>query len=75
MSQKTKQKSIMSHVTSKKVLESNKVALKSYGQYKKTSDLIDRTNYALGKKPTFRADTGSTLNFKINRYAISSTTA
>lgn len=75
MSQKTKQKSIMSQVVSEKVLESNKVALKSYGQYKKTSDLIDRTNYVLGKKPTFRADTGSTLNFKINRYAISSTTA
>lgn len=75
MPKKSQQKSILSKVVSKKVLDSNKAALKSFGYYKKTSDLIDRTNFALGKKPTFKANSGSTLNFKINRYAVSSTTA
>ncbi len=71
---KTSQK-LTSKVASKKVLKQNTEALRLYGYYKETSDLIDRADIALGRKPAFRAATGSTLNFEINQYGIASTTA
>lgn len=66
---------LISKVAPKKVLEKNAEALKSYRDYKKTADLIDRADIALGRKPAFKAATGSTLNFEINQYGIASTTA
>lgn len=75
MIQKSQQKSIINKVLPPPVLKSNEIALKSYEYYKRTFDLIERTNLALGRKPTFKANTGSTLNFEVNRYAISSTTS
>ncbi len=66
---------LISKAAPKKVLDKNAEALKSYGYYKKTFDLIERADIALGRKPTFRANTGSTLNFEINQYGVSSTTA
>ena len=74
MTKKNSQK-LMSKIASKKVLEKNAKALKSYGDYRKTADLIDRADIALGRKPAFKAATGSTLNFEINQYGIASTTA
>jgi len=74
MNQKTSQK-LISKVASKRVLDKNSEALKSYDYYKKTSDLIEKVDIALGRKPTFKADTGSTLNFEINHYGTFSTTA
>ncbi|MBI3377018.1 MAG: hypothetical protein HY035_01260 [Nitrospirae bacterium] len=65
---------LISKVVSRKVLEKNSEALKSYDHYKKTSDLIERADIAMGRKPTFKAATGSTLNFEINQYGIASTT-
>lgn len=62
-------------VAPKKVLEKNLEVLKSYDHYKKTLDLIEKVNIVLGRRPTFKIDTSSTLNFKINYYGISSTTA
>ncbi len=70
---KTSQK-LISKIASKKVLKQNAEALKYYGYYKKTSDLIDRADIALGRKPAFKSATGSTLNFEINQYGIASTT-
>jgi len=66
---------LLSRVASKKVLKQNAEALKSYGYYKETSDLIDRADIALGRKPAFKSATGSTLNFEINKYGVASTTA
>lgn len=74
MTKKNSQK-LMSKIASKKVLEKNAKALKSYGDYRKTADLIDRADIALGRKPAFKAATGSTLHFEINQYGIASTTA
>ncbi len=65
---------LISKVASKKVLKQNAEALKSYGYYKETSDLIDRADIALGRKPAFKSATGSTLNFEINKYGVASTT-
>ena len=72
---KSTKSKIISKVSSKKALDQNAKALKSYGYYKKTTDLIDRADIALGRKPAFKAATGSTLNFEINQYGIASTTA
>lgn len=75
MTIKKSSQKLISKVASKKVLDKNAEALKSYDHYKKTFDLIERVDVALGRKPTFRTDTGSTLNFEINHYGVSSTTA
>ena len=74
MTKKSSQK-LLSKIASKKVLKQNTEALKSYDYYKKTSDLLDRVDIALGRKQAFKVTTGSTLNFKINHYGVSSTTA
>ena len=66
---------LISRVAPKRVLDKNTKALESYRFYQKTSDLIERADIALGRKPTFKVDIGSTLNFKINQHGIASTTA
>ena len=74
MKKQSSQKIILK-VASKKVLKQNAEALKSYGYYKEASDLLDRVDIALGRKQAFKVTTGSTLNFEINHYGVSSTTA
>ena len=74
MEKKSSQK-LVSKAVSKEVLEKNAAALKFYDDYKKTSDLIDRANFAMGRKATFKTETGSTINFEINQHGIASTTA
>ena len=71
---KTPQK-LMSKIASKRVLKQNTEALKSYDDYKKTVDLIDRADVALGRKLTYKSATGSTLNFDIEAHGTYSTTA
>jgi hypothetical protein len=75
MTKKSNQKSIVSKVASKRVLDQNVVAFKTYDTYKKTADIIERAEFASGKRAIFKSDTGSTLNFEINRYGAYSTTA
>ena len=74
MTKKSNQKSIANKVASKRTLDQNVTAFKTYGAYKKTSDIIKRVELASGKKVRFKSDTGSTLNFEINRYGAYSTT-
>lgn len=68
-------KKIISKVASKKVLKKNAKAVKVYGYYKETSDLINRTDIALGRKSSFKVVSGSTINFEINQHGVASTTA
>lgn len=75
MTTKSYQKNIVKKVASKRVLDQNAVALRIYDTYKKTADIIERAEFASGKKISFKSDTGSTLNFEINRYGAYSTTA
>lgn len=70
-----KQKNIVSKVASKRIVDQNAVALKTYDTYKKTVDIIERAEFATGKRVSFKSDPGSTLNFEINRYGARSTTA
>lgn len=74
MTKKTTQK-LITKVASKKVLDQNTEAIKSYDDYKKTADLIDRADIALGRKLAYKAATGSTLNFDIEAHGTYSTTA
>lgn len=75
MTKKSHQKSIVNKVASKRVLDQNTTAFKTYDTYKKTADIIERAEFASGKRAIFKSDTGSTLNFEINRYGAYSTTA
>ena len=74
MIKKTSQK-LITKMASKKVLKQNEEAIKSYDDYKKTADLIDRADIALGRKLAYKAATGSTLNFDIEAHGTYSTTA
>lgn len=74
MSGDSNHEKLIERVLPKKVLDSNDFALKAYDSYRKTSDIIERTNYALGRKPIFKANIGSTLNCNVNIDANSSTT-
>ena len=75
MTKKSNQKSIVNKVASKRVLDQNAAAFKIYDTYKKTADIIERAEFASGKRAIFKSDTGSTINFEINRYGAYSTTA
>lgn len=66
---------MISKIASKNILEKNKEALESYGFYKEISDLLDRADIALGKKPAFKVANDSTINFEINQHGVASTTA
>lgn len=75
MSKKSPQKkSLVGKVAPKRVLEKNAPAFEAYGTYKKAADIIERAEFASGKRVAFKADTGSTLNFEINRHGAYSTT-
>lgn len=75
MTKKISQKSMVSKVASKRVLDQNTAAFKVYDIYKKTADIIERAEYASGKRVSYKTDMSSTLNFKINLHGIYSTTA
>lgn len=75
MIKKISQKSMLNRVVSKRVLDQNAAAFKTYDTYRKTADIIERAEFASGKRAIFKSDTGSTLNFEINRYGAYSTTA
>ena len=75
MTKKSIHKNMISKVTSKRVLDQNVAAFRTYDIYKKTADIIERAEFASGKRAILKSDTGSTLNFEINRYGAYSTTA
>ena len=57
-------------IDSKLILENNKTL--SY--YKKVTDIIERTNIALGRKRTYKETIQTTVNSKLNLNGIGSTT-
>jgi hypothetical protein len=73
MKQKLHQK-VIEKAVPKEALKKNATALEFYEEYKKTSDLIDRANFAMGRKAAFKTETGSTIHFEINQHGIASTT-
>lgn len=75
MSKKAPQKSIIGKVASKSVVRKNASAFELYGNYRKAADIIERADFASGKRVVFKSGTGSTLNFDIDRHGAYSTTA
>ncbi|USN58917.1 MAG: hypothetical protein H6767_02260 [Candidatus Peribacteria bacterium] len=53
--------------------EANKKAFESFDFYKKTIEIMDRANIAMGRKTSYSSVQSSTLNYKTNIYGISST--
>lgn len=58
----------------KELIESNQTTLHTLEYYKKVSDIIFRTNTALGRNKFISETSSSTLKIKIDSNAISSTT-
>ncbi len=75
MTKKSNKKNIVSKVATKRVLDKNTAAFKVYDTYKKTADIIERAEFASGKRVSYKTDMSSTLDFKINLYGTYSTTA
>lgn len=68
-----KKKASAMKLIQKKTKDANKKALKSFDYYKKTLEIIDRADIAMGKKTTFASAQASTLNYKTNIHGYSST--
>jgi len=58
---------------SKQQKDANKKAFESFDFYKKTVDIMDRANIAMGRKTSYTSVQSSTLNYKTNIYGYSST--
>lgn len=52
----------------------NQVLLKSIDYYKKVSEIITRTDKALGRKKEYKETTQSTIDLKVSPNAVGSTT-
>ena len=69
-----KNSDIINTLVGKDIAQNNDVLLKSIKYYKKVTDIITRTDKALGRKKEYKETTQSTLNLKISPNAIGSTT-
>lgn len=72
---KNNPKSIINKAASNRVLKQNSDAFKAYDYYKKTADIIDRVEFASGRRVSYKTDNSSALDFKININGTYSTTA
>ncbi len=69
-----KESEILKTLVGNDLTQNNEVLLKSIDYYKKVSEIITRTNKALGRKKEFKETTQSTVDLKISPNAIGSTT-
>jgi|GEM_PF-6678223 len=69
-----KKKSNLNKVFSKEIVDYNKLAIKTFDYYKKVSDLIYRTNTALGKNKFIYTSSSSTEEISIDSNVFKSTT-
>ena len=60
-------------ILSKEIVAQNKTALDLVSYYSKVSDIIERTHLAMGRKCSFKIETSSTKNQKLNTNAYGST--
>ena len=68
-----KKKTITQKLISKKVKNANKKSFESFDFYKKTINIMEKADIAMGKKTAYSSTGGSTLNYKINIHGFSST--
>jgi len=67
------QKKTLKNLLTPKVIDINTKAFESYGIYKKTKEILDRANMAMGKKEAYVSTQCSTLNFDYKIHGIAST--
>lgn len=59
MTKKSHQKTIFNKVATKRVLDQNTFAFKIYNTYRKTADIIERAEFASGKRAIIKSDKGT----------------
>jgi len=69
-----KESEILKTLMGNELTQSNDVLLKSIDYYKKVSEIINRTDKALGRKKEYKETTQSTVDLKVSPNAIGSTT-
>jgi len=69
-----KESDILKTLMGNDLTQNSDVLLKSIDYYKKVSEIITRTDKALGRKKEFKESTQSTVDLKISPHAIGSTT-
>ncbi|MDD9859239.1 MAG: hypothetical protein OXU40_02185 [Nitrospira sp.] len=65
----------ISKFTSKKAVTKNAKAFEAYDYYRRTRDLVERSEVALGRTQSFESKIGSPVNCEVNQHGISSTAA
>ena len=69
----TLKESLTTKILSKEIVRKNKRALDIVSYYSKVSEIIERTHIAMGKKSSFKTQSSSTKNQKLNTNAYAST--
>lgn len=69
-----KESDILKTLMGNDLTQNNDLLLKSIDYYKKVSEIIARTDKALGRKKEYKETTQSTVDLKISPHAIGSTT-
>lgn len=69
----SKKKITTQQLFSKELKNANKKAFESFDFYKKTTEIIDKANAAMGKKSYYSTTQTSTSNYKIGINGLSST--
>lgn len=64
---------ITSKILPKNIVDKSQTALSLVKYYAKVSDLIARTNIAMGKKSSYKIENASTANQKLNTNSYGST--
>ncbi len=62
-----KESEILKTLMGNDLIQSNDVLLKSIDHYKKVSEIITRTDKALGRKKEYKETTQSTIDLKISQ--------
>ena len=69
----SKENTTTQQIFPRELMDANRKAFDSFDFYKKTIDLMDRANIAMGKKTLYTSTISSTLNYKIGINGFSST--
>lgn len=65
--------SLTSKILPKEIVDKSQTALELVRYYAKVSDIIERTHIAMGKKSTYKIESSSTTNQKLNTNSYGST--
>ena len=70
---KNLKENLTSQILPKEIVDQSQSAIEMVKYYAKVSDIIERTHIAMGKKSTFKIESASTKNLKLNTNLYGST--